>query len=496
MPVPGKNPGTSGSSLYGYNIGISKYIDLEKKQQKLSIVLDYLFSEDMQKYLAITKNMYSPLSDIYSEKKEKSTTVDDNSVCKSVDCKLISGLQFFNKPKNYYETYNEKTLSYDKFAEEYLKIIDDYLYKNSSSVDETVKRIDMLTLNHYVKYTSSIGIVTIVLVAVIVLIMIVSYILMFNRKINVLFVFLNNTYWAVFLYGTLLIISYAIVSLGEMTQEKCNLRFVVLSLGVPIAFSPLLLRLIVLYPESNKISDHVNRNFSNYLCGHILFELLLCTLYLLRPFDVSNHLLYLEKGLENFQSCDCNHLPTKLLLIVDIADKGIEIFIFAVLIFAEWNIKATKTDIISLTFCIIFDIIAFAIYAVFYFVPFQSKEAYFIVKVVPVLLFGLSNFFLVYIWKFAVMFTSAADELETKEAYLNRKTTDNLKNITRISLINSDGRMTSTKSSASNNSENFINKIIKAHYETANSQQELSVNHSVGSNVNKNVNVVSTAPIN
>ncbi|OUM62693.1 hypothetical protein PIROE2DRAFT_61725 [Piromyces sp. E2] len=492
MPIPGKHSGISGSAIYGYNIGISKYTNYEEKQQKLSVVLDYLISEEMQKYLAISKNMYSPLKKIYDNTTNSDTKSNEygsnTSICESVDCEMLRDLQFFEKPINYYD-------SYDDFATEFLKIIDNYLYKNNATAEDTLKHIDNLTLNHYVKNNSKIGIFTYVLFGFIVFIMLTSYILMFNRKINVLFVFLNNTYWAVFLYGTFLIICYSIVSLGEMTQEKCNLRFVVLSLGVPIAISPLLLRLIVLYPESNKYSDHVNRNFSNYLCGHILFELLLCTLYLLRPFDVTNHLFYLEDNtLENFQSCDCGHLPTKLLLIVDIAEKGLEILIFAILIFAEWNIKATKTDIISLTFCIIFDILAFLIFAVLYFISFKTKEAYFWARVGPVLLFGLSNFFLVYIWKFAVMFTSAADELETKEAYLTKKTqNDNLRNITRLSLINSDGRMTSTKSSASNNSENFINKIIKCHYETANSQQEM--NRSNASNVN-NKNVISTTPMN
>jgi len=507
MAIPGKIPGTSGSSIYGYNIGISKYIDFDEKQQKMAIVLDYLFSEEMQKYLAVTKNMYSPLKNIYSRtygsaNKNSTTTADDDNVCRSNNCNLINELQFFKTPISYYDEYDEEFYTYNEFANAFLKIIDKFFFKNNATTEDEIyksakdalKHIDNLTLNHYVKYNSTLGMFTIGLFSVIVLIMIVSYILMFNRKINVLFVFLNNTYWAVFLYGTLLIITYAIVSLGEMTQEKCNLRFVVLSLGVPIAFSPLLLRLIVLYPESNKISDHVNRNFSNYLCGHILFELLLCTLYLLRPFDVKNHLLYLQNNnLENFQSCDCDHVPTKILLIVDIAEKGLEIFIFAVLIFAEWNIKATKTDIVSLTFCIIFDIIAFAIYSVFYFVKFETKEAYFWVKVGPVLLFGLSNFFLVYIWKFAIMFTSAVDELETKEAYLNKKTNDNLKNITRMSLINNDGHMTSARNSTSNNSENFINKILKCHYETAYSQQEIA-NRSIGNDVNKG-NVISTAPM-
>ncbi|ORX49964.1 periplasmic binding protein-like II [Piromyces finnis] len=481
IPIPGNNPGTYGSSIYGYNIGISKYVD-EDKHHKMSIVLDYLFSEDMQKYLASSRNMYSPLVKLYSQ----NATTTNNNVCKKVDCELISNLQFFNKPINYYD-------SYDDFSNEFLNIIDNYLYKNKLTSEETLKHIDDLTLNHFVRIDSPSGLFISALFLIITFFIVVSYILMFHRKINVLFVFLNNNYWAVFLYGTFLILCYTVISVGEMTQVKCNLRFIALTLGLPISFSPLLLRLIVLFPESNRISNHISRNFSNYLCYHILFELLLCVLYLLFPFTVNNHLLYLSDGLENFQTCDCTNNLTKLILTVDIADKGIEILIFAILIFAEWNITATKTDIISLTFCISFDVIAFLIFAAFYFTEFKSKELYFWTKVGPALLFGLSNFFFVYVWKYISIFTTGVDDLESKEAYLQKKTNEtNMRNITRLSLINSESKMTSTKSSISNNSENFFNKIIKCHYETANSAQDL--NHSYGSNVNKN-NVISTVPI-
>lgn len=286
---------------------------------------------------------------------------------------------------------------------------------------------------------------------------------MFNRKYNIYFVFLNNTYWGIFLYGTALILSYAIINLGDPDQGKCNLRFVFLTLGIPISFSPILLQLIVLYPENNKISNHVNRNFSNYLCCHILFELFLCTLYLFKPFEVTDHLLNISDGLENFRTCECKSTYTKILVGFNIFEKGIEIIAFAILIFAEWNISATKTDIVSLTCAIVLDIFAFSLYAVFYFAEFKLKTTYYLTKVGPVVLFGLSNFIMIYLMKFTTMFSSKKEDIESKEAYVSRKTnTDILKNVTHMNMMANNN---------TSNSDNFINRIMKAHYETANTMQ-------------------------
>ncbi|ORX71729.1 periplasmic binding protein-like II [Anaeromyces robustus] len=455
ISLPGSKKDIKSSCVSGYNIGVPEYIS-EQRQKKISLVFDYILREEVQAYIVSEQHMYSSMKDLYksSNSTEKSTTPysSDINVCENVDCDFLYNLQFYDRPVNYYE-------NYDEYVTEYNYYIDQYFFNDTMKLDEAFKSVDDLTRNYYVEPTSKHGILMIVILVIVAIIMITSYTLMYNSRFNVCFVFMNNTYWGVFLFGTIFILLYNIVSLGEMNQQKCNLRFILLSLGVPISFSPLLLRLIVLYPESNKISEHINRNFSNYLCCHVLFELLLCTLYLLAPFDVTNHLLYISDNRHNFQTCECKSTFNKILLVIDIFEKGLEIFIFAVMIFAEWNIKATKSDIVSITLAIIFDVIAFMIYAVFYFAEFTSRFSYYWVKCGPVLLFGLSNFILVYVWKFI---NSDKEKLEMKEAYITKKTnTDNMKNITRMSLIN-EARNCDSRSSGS---DNFINKIIKCHYE-------------------------------
>ncbi|KAG4097879.1 periplasmic binding protein-like II [Neocallimastix lanati (nom. inval.)] len=484
--IPGKNDTISSSSIGGYHIGVPSYLD-EDRQKKISLILDYLLSEEIQSYLINEENMYSAYNGIYktdntdqettsqtsqSNKRDEINSPDEIlekekvEFCNKINCNMISNIQFYNIPYNYYE-------NYDDYVNAFLEIVNDYFFNPDDSknitVEETLAKIDDLTRNYDVEITSSVGSVTIIILGVTGVIMFASYLLMNDRKYSIYFMFLNNTYWTIFIFGSILILSYAFVSLGEIDQEKCNLRFLVLSLGVPISFSPLLLRLIVLYPETNKISEHVNRNFSNYLCCHVLFELVLCTVYLLAPFDVTNHLLNISDGVKNFRSCECKNALTKGVLVVDILEKGLEIFIFAVLIFAEWNIKATKSDIYSITIAIIFDIIAFTIFAVFYFMDFNNRYIYFIVKVGPVLLFGLSNFFLIYVWKFVIMFTSEKEDMVDKEAYIQKKTNiDTYKNITRMSLSKT-GRTESFDNNIEvdeNSNESFINRIIKCHYET------------------------------
>jgi len=106
---------------------------------------------------------------------------------------------------------------------------------------------------------------------------------------------------------------------------------------------------------------------------------------------VVDHHLNISDGLENYRTCECTNNRTKILVAFNIFEKGTVIVAFAILIFAEWNISATKTDIISLTAAIVLDIFAFTLYAIFYFNDFKLKTPSYLTKVGPVLLFGLST---------------------------------------------------------------------------------------------------------
>jgi len=473
-PLPGREKGISSSSISGYNIGIPTYLS-ESRIKEVAAFIDKIASLTVQEaYVKETKN-FSPLKNLYknenknTENQTSNKRSSENGICSLVDCEMIYNLEFYKRPSN---SYGEE---YETFVNEFYELlINGYIFGRISEEDnaaKTLKKIDDLTRYYNISPSSFLGIFVIGLLAIIIIAMIVSYIMMFNRKYNKYFVFLNNTYWGIFLYGTILILMYGVVNLGEITQSKCNLRFVLLTLGIPISFSPLLLQLIVLYPESNKVSNHVNRNFSNYLCCHILFELFLCTLYLFTPFTVVDHHLNISDGLENYRTCECTNNRTKILVAFNIFEKGAEIVAFAILIFAEWNISATKTDIISLTAAIVLDIFAFTLYAIFYFNDFKLKTTSYLTKVGPVLLFGLSNLFMIYLWKFTIVFSSKREDIESKEAYVNRKTnTDLLKNVTRMNLMNVDGRM---GNNYDNNADNFLNKIMKAHHETAQSQGDI-----------------------
>ena len=57
-------------------------------------------------------------------KKKQNTTIearDTDTICNNVDCEMINNLNFFYKPTNYYD-------SYDDFAEEFLKIMERIIF--------------------------------------------------------------------------------------------------------------------------------------------------------------------------------------------------------------------------------------------------------------------------------------------------------------------------------------------------------------------------------
>ncbi|OUM61594.1 hypothetical protein PIROE2DRAFT_12375, partial [Piromyces sp. E2] len=131
----GKNEGVSGSTIGGYNIGISKYID-EKNKKAAIKALKFFTSLEYQKNFTIAEKYFSGIRSLY----------DDEDVCNSVNCDLAKSFQPIARP-------NSPTDDYDSYSEKFRKYIFDFLY-NDKSAEEVLNKIDDLTKIYTISFDS------------------------------------------------------------------------------------------------------------------------------------------------------------------------------------------------------------------------------------------------------------------------------------------------------------------------------------------------------
>ncbi|ORX84437.1 periplasmic binding protein-like II, partial [Anaeromyces robustus] len=239
--LPGMKEGISGSALIGYNIGISKNIQKDKKDAAIKAV-EFMTSKGFQKKLVLQEIIISGILSLY----------DDEEVCSSIkNCEVYKDVQLIAKPVN-------KTDNYIEYSEKFTNYFYGYLYGNSTETEESVlKKIDDLTKIYHIamdsKETSS-GLTFFILFLVTIIMMIFSLIFLFIKKFEKYFSFLSKLDWIIIVIGIIIIAVSNFYNFGELTDFKCQMKNSLLALGFTFIYGPILCQLIINFPETNKYS--------------------------------------------------------------------------------------------------------------------------------------------------------------------------------------------------------------------------------------------------
>ncbi|OUM56110.1 hypothetical protein PIROE2DRAFT_19436 [Piromyces sp. E2] len=447
--LPGHVKGVSGSVIGGSNIGVSIFSSLEYKKAS-KIVLEYITSKEIH--------------------------------------------QLISRPVN-------KTSNYDYYSVMYRKYFYEYLFddegKSITAVD-VLNNIENLYKIFQIKVhsdDSNIGLIMVIVISVVSFTIIFSSLFYFVDRLIPYFDFLPFDFWLLTLFGAVLIIMTTLTEYGEITGMKCQLRLFMLSFGVTINIVPTFQKLIVNFPEENKLSEWVSHHKRLFVLPFIMVEFITNAIMLISPYSVeSGTFVDIENSRKNFSVCYAENTFTRIMLALIILLKFLVLIVICILIFVEWNVKETLYDVRFLTVCIYVDILMLIIYIIISVAELNKSTeytVYFILHSSIYLVVGITNYIFLYGYRIIQGFMMKNRKLEFIKN-IDQKFIDNescISTTTRAFDQSIDCKTTPTNSNENgqtiaNTSSNIgsdsgvIKRLISYHYRESNSVFSESKNNS------------------
>jgi len=371
FPTPGSKEGLSSSIILGYNLGINKNISEEKKNATI-IAFEFITSKDTQKKCVMKKMCITGISSLWY----------DDDICKDSDCELFRQIQPVGEPSY---ILNQT----DEYKRKFRKYIYQYLYKNET-IDKILERIDDLTKDYYISKDSNIGLISFIIILVISILMFLSLVFLFIENFQPFFSYLSEDLWIILIIGTIIIAMAPLSIFGEITSLKCHLKILLLAIGFTFISSPILYKLIIQFPEVNKISIWVNKHKYLFIISTLLIDILLYSLSLINPYTTKE--IIINEG-KNFTVCQYNAIYSIILLIVY---KFITIAIILLFTFIVWNISATFYDTRFIYGAFSINILSLIIIIIFYIIQINDYKVYFLIHECLFLLVSISNYIILY----------------------------------------------------------------------------------------------------
>lgn len=469
--MPGGKEGISGTALTGYNLGISKTVDVDTERIDSVIkVFEYITSKDVQRELVMERKIIAGIPSLYEEKE----------VCEKIDCNLYKDSQFIGKPNN-------KTDEFDTYAEKYRDYIYEYIFGDKSA-EEVLKDVDDITKIYYLslnKEDSPVGLVLAIFTFTLAALMLISLIFLFMENFNPFFTFLPTELWIVTVLGSVCILFICLTGFGELTTIKCHLKPLLLSIGYSLTYTPSLYKLIINFPEENKITNYVEKHKFLFHILFILMDLIFNGLIYIKPYNIKT--IYVTRG-QNFKICVRNNLFTNFMEWLLFCYKLILVLIISVLIFIEWNIKSTIYDLRFILSVLYIDCLSMIILMTLDLEKIYNFTWNFLLKGGIIIIISLSNYILLYGFRLLLAFLNKQNvrlmfiyninkEFINNTEYSGSVSKSNRMNtITSTDEDNTNGRSGSSKSNNNSNNhrnedtsyyrESVISKIINYHYTT------------------------------
>ena len=390
---------------------------------------------------------------------------DEDEVCSNINgCELYKEVQPIAKPVN-------KTDNYIEYSGKFTHYFYDYLFGNKNETAESVlRKIDDITKIYYVTIDSketTVGLIFFILFLATLILMILSLIFLFIKKFENLFTFLPKFDWIIIMVGIIIFTASNFVSFGKLTNFKCHMKNVFFSLGYIFIYCPILHRLIVNFPQTNKYSIWINHNKKLFFSTLILIDIFFNGLSLLKSYVIED--IIIDEGC-NFQICKMKSSFLVIMTILLITFKCIIILVLLLLIFIEWNNEVTFFEMRFILSSIYINIITFSLFIVLNFVKINNYISYFIFQEGIIYIISISNYIILYGIKLFLPQLYKKDETneiikkarvsesqfgKTSSSYNDTATTETIK--TKVSAV----------SSTQSNTNSVISKIISLHYNSS-----------------------------
>lgn len=468
-PFPGIKEGISASAATGDNIGIINYPNTKENKEKKEaalVTLKYITSKDVQKKYFKKKILIPGIKSLFY----------DIDACNDADCDLFQQLQLVSIP-------NYLINDYDYYSEYFKGYISDFLYGNATA-ESTLKNIENISKIYYITIDtkdSSFGLNIFISVLTIITIMLLSLIFLFIHDYNPFFEFLPQEYWIFTVIGSILIICICYTKFGLLTIFKCHLVIVFFSIGFTLTFIPFLQKLIINFPENNKISKLVYKHHILFSLFFIFIDILLNIILYYEPYSIITE--YINNG-RNFQKCILKNKIGKLIIILLIIYKFIIILSILILSFIEWNIKKTHYDIRFFISVVYIDILCIVILYIFQLIEINNYISYYSIRGLLIILISISNYMFLYGYRviFGILHKKNLNLLfinNINKKFINNDTSINESNNVTTTYNNStdiDEKNENYTKSIISNKSSLMSKIMNYHYLTEGNDENIKSN--------------------
>jgi len=386
--LPGLKKGVSGSTVGGYNIGISKYSKECKRNATLQ-VLSYITSKESHKKYVLKGYIFSSIPSIY----------DDEEVCSSVDCEFYISFQPISRPVN---IINEKII-YDNYSSKFRNTIYKYLYGNNS-IDEVLQElVDILKFYNVSINSSYVGKITIIILTVVFIFIMSSSMIINFKKYKQYFTLLSYDFWIIFFIGILILFVLCGIEFGEVQIIKCKMKPILLFIGNMFCLFPFIYELLIYFPEEIEISVWLDKHrFITFLI-YFFINVIVTISLLLVPLRVEE--LFIDNG-KNFKYCKIDNTMGLTLNTTLYALYIINLLVIIFIIFLEWNIQETFIEIKLIAFTTYTIVLVFIILAVLNFVLIKNYIYNFIIYEVLYFILIIINYSILFFSKIIMTFTN------------------------------------------------------------------------------------------
>jgi len=439
--LPGMKKGISGTSISGNSIGIIKNIKEDKREAALE-VLKFFTSKSYQKELFRNGYCLTAIDELFY----------DEQVCKKNGlCDTFRDIQFTVEPEFMREG---QSLNYEK---KYKKYIYRYLY-DDISLETTLKQINDISKIYYVSLdteNSYVGLVCFVFFSVVTVGMIVSLVFLFRENFRPFFMFLSEDFWIITVLGSVIILWIPYTDYGLVTERKCLLKVLLMTIGYTFNICPTIYKLIVQFPEENRIFNWIHKHKYLFLLINLSVDLLILSTFLLNP--VTSTTISIEDG-ETFKTC---HFSGEYSIVLLFIYKLLIIILMLLFIFVEWNISSTMDDIKFIISALYIDILSIILIYIFHLIKIKYYLSYFLLQATNTSIISIFNYLLFYGIRLILAFIKKQNIRLKYISSINEK------------FINNETQLQSRMSDNGNISCNPMNNSINGNEECGNSSTVL-----------------------
>lgn len=312
--------------------------------------------------------------------------------------------------------YKFERKDYTELSKKFRNYVYEFLYGDKTA-SYVLNKVNDITRIYYLSLNTEstpFGLIFFTIFLVLAVITILTSITFSIKYFQKSFSFLSTSYWYIIEIGLLCHICANFVDIGEVTINKCNLKLFLISIGFTFTFIPILIKLIINFPEENKLSVWVSKHKFIVLLGFVLIDLVIQfisseTLYKIQTIRSNNE--------KNYQECVFNGALSSISFYANVAVKVITALCISFLSFIEWNIQETRYDVRYLICAVYIDLMSIIVIIIFKQVASSNYVTNLVICKVLFLIFILSNFVLLIVIRIVSIFicNKGGDEINISQ---------------------------------------------------------------------------------